>query len=587
MILALTVLAYYPVLRGELLGDESLLILNNPQVRYPEGAGDFFREQFWPGKPGDIYYRPLVIMSYALNWKLGRENPLGYHLFNLFFHLGSVLLFYLIFRKSHPAAILTATSIFALHPVLTEAVSKISGRTDLMSVFFILLCWRLWQRLENRTASGKIVVYPGIFLCALLSMLCKEIGILIPLLLLANDWGQGLKGEKFIAAIRRRMFGYLSLAAALAAYLLLRTRALSGAGLAAEESFLAGSSVWQRPLMISRMVWEYARLELFPILLSPDYFYTHKFSFASYPLWPGALSLILGIGFLVLLIAKLRERNQFARLGLLWMIALLPVLHLIPIPPALAERFLYLPTAFFALGFSLLLLKATEAYPKTGAISRGAILTCFLTLTLFNNQSYQTRRGNFQNAITKVPEEKVFHNLLALDYMDHKYYPLAEKQLLWALNLDPYYPEALVNLGIVKYKTGDREAEMALYQQAIQAGPDFAAAHFNLGVAWIGLRKMDQAQLELEKAFQLDPLNPAAPFWLGRVALSLNQTSQAKRWFDASLRIADWYLPALKYRARIAISEEDFALANSLIQRAEKFSPRDPELVRLRDSLPR
>jgi len=586
-ILISTAIAYLPVWRGEFLGDEYLLILNNPQVRHPERMRNFFREQFWPGKPKDIYYRPLVMISYALNWKLGKADPLGYHLFNLALHLASVLLFYLLFRKWFPDQALLAAALFALHPVLTEAVSKISGRTDLLAGFFILLSWLLWSAAEGKPGAGRIVIYITIALSSLLAMFSKEIGLLLPFLFLAGDWRKSPDKRDLLRNLRRSLWGYLLVVLSAVIYFWLRSRALAGIGLEVSDPFLAGFPAWQKPLLVSRILLEYLRLQFFPILLGPDYFYTHKFGPGIYPLGPCILAALFWSAALLLLIWNLFRRKALALPAILWLTALLPVAHIVPIPPALAERFLYLPSVFYALAFSLFLCHPAKPYPRTIRILTGILIAGFFFLTFFNSRSYQTRQLYYRSSIKKVPEEKVFHNLLGLDDLEHKFYRRAEKQLLWALALDPNYPETLVNLGIVKYKLGDRKSEEELYQRAIQASPDYAAAHYNLGVALLSRGQMEPAQAELEKASRLDPLNPAAFYWLARIALLRNEINNAKALLDSGIKIADWYLPALKLRIRMALEEKDFEKARELIQKAEKFAPNDPELNRFRAGLSR
>ncbi len=587
LILGLAAAAYLPGLRGQFLGDEYLLILNNPRVQHPGNWKSFISQPFWPGKTKENYYRPLIILSYALDWQLHKTNPLGYHLFNLGFHLANVLLFYLLFRRRFPAAAPLATALFALHPVLTEAVAKISGRTDLMSSFFLLAGWLLWERAADRAGFRKIVIQITIGPLMLLALFCKETGILLPALVLVGDYWSSADARDFLGRLRRGLPGYLALGLAAAIYFGLRHLALSRPGLVPAEVFITGYPLWQRPLVASRIGVEYLRLLVMPHLLAPDYFYTWKFAAGSYPLWPCFLSALGWAAALVSLGRGALRRNPYALLGVLFAISLLPVSHLIPIPPAMAERFLYFPSAFFALALALLILAAAKDHARLVPALAAILLAAFFVLTSFANRSFRSRLRNYQEAVQKVPQEKVFHNFLGAEYMELGQYDAARKQFRWALRLDPYYPEALANLAIVEYKAGNNAGAVELFQKALAVSPDYAGAHYNLGIILFNLGEFDAAQKELEKVAQLEPDDPGAPYVLARIALQRGELEQARNLLDLALGKAGGNLPALKLRAQMALEEKDYVRAQGLLEAAEKIAPSDPEVKRLKGELPR
>jgi len=88
----------------------------------------------------DTYYRPLFLDSMILNYQLSDKNIEGYHLINLLLHLSCVLLLFRLFRKigvnNNNSFLLSL--IFAVHPVLSQAVAWIPGRNDTLMALFIL-----------------------------------------------------------------------------------------------------------------------------------------------------------------------------------------------------------------------------------------------------------------------------------------------------------------------------------------------------------------------------------------------------------------------------------------------------------------
>jgi len=584
-IIILSALAYLPVMKGDFLADEYILILKNPLVQHPSSFSDFFLQKFWPGKVQDIYYRPLVILSYAFNWNLNKTAPLGYHLFNIIIHLANILLFYLLFRKWLPDQALLASAIFALHPVLTEAVGKISGRTDLLATFFIFLSWYLWIIVKDKAGFEKIVIYLTIAISFLLGLFSKETGTLFLFLAFLGDWYNKPVSETMLQILRKRIYAYALLLASLFVYLWLRQIALAGASVPNQSAFISAFPLWQKPMVICRIWLEYLRLLVFPYPLAPDYFYTLKFSPERYPVFLYAIATFLCFIAIPFIILGLMRKNVYARLAILWLVSLIPVSHIFPIPPALAERFLYLPSAFYAMAFATLIASLAKKYLKSLALSISALMTLFFIMTLKSAALYKNWELNYRDFVRKVPDEKIFHNLLGLNYLEKKFYDNAKIQFLWALRLDPHYPESMVNLALTEYLAGNPNSAIELLNKAIKQDPDYADAHFNLGKILANTGQLDQARKELETASRLDPQNPHPLFALAVIAEKQNEIFLAKNCLDKALRIASWHIPALKLRLKIAIREKDYATARELLQRWQTLAPDDPELKKIQTSI--
>jgi tetratricopeptide (TPR) repeat protein len=86
----------------------------------------------------DVYYRPLLLDSFVLNYQLSGINIKGYHVVNILFHLVSVLLLFVLLKKLRLPEVhaFLLILLFAVHPVLSQAVVWIPGRNDtLLAVF--------------------------------------------------------------------------------------------------------------------------------------------------------------------------------------------------------------------------------------------------------------------------------------------------------------------------------------------------------------------------------------------------------------------------------------------------------------------
>lgn len=139
-VLLLTVLAHLPALRAGFVYED--------QHWLPSVLGT--DNDRWSGDNRWSVARVLWDMDHAVYG--GR--PSGYHLTNLLVHLANgALVWQIAATVADPPVALVASSVFLLHPLQTEAVDYISGRTELASVSCVLLVMLLaitpltWWRL--------------------------------------------------------------------------------------------------------------------------------------------------------------------------------------------------------------------------------------------------------------------------------------------------------------------------------------------------------------------------------------------------------------------------------------------------------
>lgn len=87
----------------------------------------------------DVYYRPLLLNSFLLNYQLSGTSIKGYHIVNIILHLFAVLLLFVLLRKLRfkDWEAFVITLFFAVHPVLSQAVAWIPGRNDTLLAIFV------------------------------------------------------------------------------------------------------------------------------------------------------------------------------------------------------------------------------------------------------------------------------------------------------------------------------------------------------------------------------------------------------------------------------------------------------------------
>ncbi|GAI42910.1 unnamed protein product, partial [marine sediment metagenome] len=155
IIIAFTV--YSNTLNNDFTYDDDRTIVKNSLIRNLKNVPLFFIRPFSAGKESavlKIAYRPLVLTSFALNYKLGGLDVPGYHIVNILFHAANAVLVYMLIiilsgmeitgKKTQGkggdicTAAFFASLLFAVHPVNTEAVNYIWQRSVLMVTFFCL-----------------------------------------------------------------------------------------------------------------------------------------------------------------------------------------------------------------------------------------------------------------------------------------------------------------------------------------------------------------------------------------------------------------------------------------------------------------
>lgn len=206
-----------------------------------------------------LLQRPLMLLSFQVDRLLYGRNPAGFHLTNLLLHLGIVLLFAGLMRSLLGSEIpaLIAAALFVLHPVHSEAVSALLGRSDLLVGLFSLL--GLW-------AYRKSSLWALSFLFFLLAMASKESGLAALGLFVWYDLCFRRSEGRRLWIRWLPLLALVLLAIPVYLFLLQRNPWLVVAALK-----WWGGTPYHTFVMMLTVVWEYARLLIFPSWFSPWY----------------------------------------------------------------------------------------------------------------------------------------------------------------------------------------------------------------------------------------------------------------------------------------------------------------------------
>ena len=181
LVFVAAVALYLPTVRHGFVQDDRAIIASNPAA-HSIGAGlRAFDDPYWPRETGAGLYRPVTILSYAVDWTISGGRPGWLHFMNALWHgLATVLLVLLLARWLPPLGATAAGLVFAWHPVHVEAVASLVGRAELLVAVGIL-----GAVLAARRRQWAVAV-----LCAALAMFSKEHGVIVGVVILLDRWLQ-------------------------------------------------------------------------------------------------------------------------------------------------------------------------------------------------------------------------------------------------------------------------------------------------------------------------------------------------------------------------------------------------------------
>lgn len=480
---------YSNSLNGKFIWDDEVLVKNNAYIKDCSGVSKLFAGRISTdiNSAGFSYYRPLQIVTYAMDYSFWKLNVRGYHLTNILLHICAALLIYWFINILFGDAFLSClTSIFFIsHPMHTEAVSYISGRSDSLSALFMVLCFIFYIKALNAKNMFFNVITILSYIGAILS---RETSLILPVLFL-------LYHHAFQKKIRLKMFSLILSVSFI--YALLRLTILRSL----LNSHAYPSTFLERIPGFFIAIVNYIRILIFPFDLHMEY---------GIKLFP-YIGLKVFIGFLILVfsltyVLRARKNNKTAFFSISWFfIALSPVANLYPINAYMAEHWLYFPSIgvflLIAKGLSCLYRQKRFKYVAIFIIAGLLILNSYLTVR--QNEYWQDPIDFYNRTLKYAPDSKGSRDNLGIAYFDIGKKEEAVSVYEKAIRINPSDANAYNNLGNI-YSSIDKEAEaIPLYKKAIEINPDYAGAYFNLSLSYFREKQYDLAVRYCDKAIQL------------------------------------------------------------------------------------
>ena len=329
----LATLVAAPSIRNEFVADDQWVVANRQVLEHPASVAAVLKEPYWPASFGGVMWRPAVIASFAVDYRVSTK-PHWFHVINVLWAVLATALFTLLAcALIGPEAALIAGLLFAVHPVHVEAVANVVGRAELMAAAGYAAALLSTIRAERRPAY-----LVGVALGAALAIASKEIAVTLPAAAILVYFARNHH-------VRRAWRPVLAATVPILLYFVLHglvgIRTFYGGGLAVG---LEHRGLVERTWAMVRLSLEWWRLFLFPAHLSADYSPGELTVSTGLTVWHvvGLLAWI-GLGFLAW---RTRRTIPGIAIGLAWVvITISPIANVVmPTEFLIAERTLYLPS---------------------------------------------------------------------------------------------------------------------------------------------------------------------------------------------------------------------------------------------------
>lgn len=586
-LVAAIVLAYSGSLNAPFVYDDTLAIPENPTIR-----------RLWPLTPVllpqaegglTVSGRPVLNLSLAINHAIGGKAAWSYHVFNVLMHAGSALLLFGIVRRTVARAggrtapdgssgpsdsisgreqvtALAIAALWALHPLLTQAVTYTVQRAESLMGFFYLLALYAFARAaasgagdEKPSAAPQRRWLAVSVVGCLLGMGTKEVMATAPLVIFLYD--RTFVAGTFRAAWESRRGYYLLLCGT---WLLLAALVIStGGNRGGTVGIGTGVPLWAYPLTQFQAVTRYLALSIWP--------YPLVFEYGTLWVKRAAEVMPYALAVLPLMAATAVALRRWPKLGFLgaWVFVILAPTSLMPgTIQMIVEHRMYLPFATVAV---LVVISTQRWLGRKGTAATLVLAAALGVLTYQRNHDYRSHLALWSDTVNKRPQNPRAHDGLAEAYdelgrfpeaIHHRreavrlqpnestyHYNLAMtlaaanqrdeaiRHYQRALELDPNEPRTHNNLAILLGETGNDAVALSHYAEVVRLRPADAFYRYNYGVALMRAGRYADAVASYEAVLRLQSDHADAHFNLGTALMRLNRVQEALEHYVAALKL--------------------------------------------------
>ena len=549
------VIAYQQVWHAGFIWDDDAHLTKNPCIVGPVGF-----KGIWTTTAATYY--PLVLTNFWIQHKLWSLNPLPYHLVNVAMHAACAISLWRVLLKLRVKGAWLGAAVWALHPVQVESVAWITELKNTQSCFFYLLSilfFLRWRETKDRTQDRHHAVwsYALSILCAVLAILSKSSTVMLPIVLgLCWWWMEGKWRVRYSA----KLIPFLIVSAIASAWTIWEQKFHNRAiGAAWNQTLL------ERVIIAGRDIWFYLGKLLWP----------HPLVFI-YPQWEMNTSQVLQYVPLLAAIAGLIflwwKRQDALRpvffAAAYFIISLFPVLGFFDVYffrySFVGDHFQYLASIGPLVLVGSAINSWFDAFVKQPRFLKPvgcAGLLCLLgVLSWQQSKTYRDQETLWRMTLQKNPNSWMVRNSVAVILLEQGRVGDAMEQL--KLVSKPDNPVTQGSLGAALLKMGQLDAAYLHLRRAIELEPTFVAAYVNMGSLLLQNGQAEESHRFLEQALRINPDFVGARSNMANTLLSLGRPNEALYHLQKALESAPYDAEAQKNMAWIMATSPDSRIRN-------------------------
>ena len=526
-------------------------------------------------------YRPVTLLSFALEKQFFDNSAAASHFFNVLLYVLLIQVLFQLLRKLFhnvkPLLIACIVMIYAVHPIHTEVVCSVKSRDEILAALFGFLAWL--SILKSAHLKSQIV--SAFFL--LLAMLSKESAIAFLVIIPLSKWL--IKEETILETLRH------SLLHAAVALLFLGVRfAVVGTespdiGVPLLANVLHGAqNLGEASATRMLILFHYLRLTILPWPLSWDYSY-NQIAIVDWSDLTALFSIVVHGGLLIVALIHIKKYRWLSFIILYYFISSAPTNNLFFINGStLGERFLFVPSLAFSLAFVLMLdqflTSNTQADKSRNTLYYSlAVGVLFSYASLVRSADWKDNFSLFESGVAVSPNSSRTHYSMGSSYFDRalettdpllrkKYMANALLYFKTSLDIMPDNFQALYNSGIASTVSGDTLSAIRCYHSVIALKKNYMNAYNNLGALYQAQSNLDSAHYYYDKAVKLDPQNPVLLLNLASIYSLMTRYADALRYLKIGYDIDPGNITIIEGIAVVSFLNRDYEQAIAYASKA-------------------
>jgi tetratricopeptide (TPR) repeat protein len=540
--------------------DDPYFTTSHPYVRQGLSATSvFFTHAAYYGvyKNHDASYRPLMLVSFALEKDIFGFNPKISHIINLLIFAGLITALFLLLKRifnTYSVYIpFFIVLLFTVHPIHTEVVASVKSRDELMASLFTALCTlQSFKYIDTR--KMKYLLLSGLWF--FLALLSKETPItFVAVVPMTIYFFRNAEAKQIIRACAP----YILVAAV---YMVMRALFIESDGskvriLVNNNALMAAANYGEKLATALFIQLKYIILLIIPHPLSYDYSY-NQIPIISFSNIKALAALLLCIGLLVYAFKGLKRKDVFSYCILFYLGSVAITSNIfIDIGATMAERFVFTASLGFCIALVFLVAKLLRSDTSRLSYTNSskvffvliAIAALYSVKTIAQNGVWKNNLTLYESGAETAANSWRAQYLLGVEYakmISTETTPQGKKEMFGkaiehlnaSTTILPNQDASLIKAITFDMMGGPYDDSALLnYKIVVSVAPDDQKALVGMGGIYLRKNNFPEAITVLNKALTADSTNVDALSNLGAAYGNSGHYQEAIQYYIRAIKI--------------------------------------------------